>query len=173
MHRLVASFFVVAAAIAFVPLSVSLAPAPAEAQTSRSGLPVPRFESLAHSRVNMRQGPSESHRILWVFENWPGLPVEIVTETENWRQIRDPDGDLGWVHRSQLSTNRSVVVAGGTRPLRRLPASDAATVAYFEARVVAELEECSSEWCRISKDGHAGWVRHDEVWGVYPREVVN
>jgi len=173
MSRLVAVAAIFFAAFMLLPISGGFEPSEAVAQTSRSGLPVPRFESLAHSEVNMRQGPSRNHRILWEFRDQRGLPVEIVTETENWRQIRDPDGDLGWVHQSQLNQSRGVVVAGGMRPLRRRASSDAATVAYLEARVVAELDECTEDWCRISVQGYSGWIRHDEVWGVYPREVVN
>lgn len=137
-----------------------------------SGLAVPRFEIIDSSRVHMRQGPSTDHRVLWVFEEQQGLPVEVVAETEQWRQIRDPDGDLGWVYRSLLGRGRGVVVVGTMRALRRQPARDAATIAYLEPRVVANLNQCDAEWCRVSVDGYTGWLRHDEVWGVYPNEVV-
>ncbi len=165
--------------LAFVILAVSLSAllpklAPitdAAAQESASG--VPRFATISADRVNMRQGPSQDHRILWEYRGQEGLPVEIIAETERWRQIRDPDGDLGWVHRSLLGNARGVVIAGGLRALRRSPAADAQTIAYMEARVVARLNECSLDWCQISVEGYTGWVRHNEVWGVYPHEVVN
>ena len=172
MSRLLA--FVALAAI-FLALAPGIAPVPkASAQeASRSGQPVPRFVTIGRSRVNMRQGPSTSHRILWEFVGQQGLPVEVVAETETWRQIRDPEGDLGWVHRSLLDNSRGVVIAGSLRALRRGPAADAQIIAYMEARVVARLSQCTTVWCQITADCYTGWVRHDEVWGVYPREVVN
>jgi len=158
----------------FAPASIVpvISPAAAQDASTPSSLPVPRFATIGSSRVHLRQGPSQDHRILWVFEGQQGLPVEVVAETETWRQIRDPDGDLGWVHRSLLSRSRSVIVSGQMRPMRRRPANDAQILAYLEPRVVARLNECDPEWCEISIESYTGWIRHDEVWGVYPREVV-
>jgi len=176
MSRLLACTICAAAmAIALfapAPIIPIISPAVAQDASTPSSLPVPRFAAIGSSRVHMRQGPSQDHRILWVFEGQQGLPVEVVAETETWRQIRDPDGDLGWVHRSLLSRSRSVIVSGQMRPMRRRPASDAQILAYLEPRVVARLNECDPEWCEISIEGFTGWIRHDEVWGVYPREVV-
>ncbi len=155
-------------------VSIGMAPiAQASAQEAPSHQPLPHFATIGRSRVNMRQGPSRDHRILWEYRGQEGLPVEVIAETETWRQIRDPDGDLGWIHRSLIDDARGVVVAGGLRALRRNPAIDAQTIAYLEARVVARLNQCTPDWCQISVDGYTGWVRHDEVWGVYPHEIVN
>jgi SH3-like domain-containing protein len=38
--------------------------------------------------------------------------------------------------------------------------------------VIAEVEECTSEWCLISVQGHEGWVEQERLWGVYPGERV-
>ena len=75
-----------------------------------SGLPVPRFVSLKTDRVNVRGGPSREHDVTWVFTK-PGLPVEIVAEFENWRRIRDVDGQEGWVYHSLLSGKRTALIA--------------------------------------------------------------
>lgn len=141
-------------------------------QSGPSGLPVPRFETIGSPAVNMRQGPDEDHEIIWVYQNQRGLPVEVIAETAQWRQIRDPEGDTGWVYAPLLSRDRGVVVTGGMRSLRQRPDVEAPVVAYLEAMVVAELQECSPEWCQITADGYTGWVRHDEVWGVYTAETV-
>ena len=87
-------------------------------------------------------------------------------------QVRDPDGDVGWVHRSLLSRARGVVVTDERRSLRRRAESGAAVVAFLEPRVVAELVECSAEWCEVSVRGYSGYLRHDQVWGVYAGEIV-
>ena len=75
-----------------------------------SGLPVPRFVSLKSGRVNVRVGPGEDYKIAWVFVK-SGLPIEVVQEFDNWRQIRDSDGATGWVFQSLLSGKRTAVVA--------------------------------------------------------------
>ncbi len=174
MSRLLAfiALAIIISAGALAPGWALIGVASAQTANSPSGLAVPRFEAIDSSRVRMRQGPSRNHRVLWVFQGQQGLPLEVVAETEEWRQVRDPDGDLGWVHRSLLGRNRGVVVVGNMRALRREPARDATTIAYLEPRVVADLNECNADWCEISVGGHTGWLRHEEVWGVYSGEVV-
>ncbi len=141
-------------------------------RSNPSGLAVPRYETIGSPYVNVRQGPSVEHAKLWVYDGQAGLPVEVIAETESWRQIRDSENDVGWVHAPLLSRDRGIIVAGGMRSLRQRPDPEAPIVAYLEALVVAELEECTPDWCQISVEGYTGWVRHDEVWGVYPGEVV-
>ena len=118
----------VAAAFAFPGPLAAFFITPAAAQTAQdlstpSNLPVPRFATIGSSRVHLRQGPSQDHRILWVYEHQQGLPVEVVAETEMWRQIRDPEGDLGWVHRSLLSDSRGVIIAPAVYPAGPRPVS--------------------------------------------------
>src|SRR5262245_18188433 len=68
----------------------------ADTVVGASGLPLPRFVSLKADKVNVRRGPASEHQVAWVFQR-RGLPVEIVAEFENWRRIRDNDGEEGWV----------------------------------------------------------------------------
>ena len=55
--------------------------------------------SLKADKINVRRGPSSEHQVAWVYQR-RGLPVEITAEFENWRRIRDSDGDEGWVYQS-------------------------------------------------------------------------
>jgi SH3-like domain-containing protein len=77
-----------------------------------SGLPIPRFVSLKAEKVNVRRGPSSEHPVAWVFQR-KGLPVEIVAEFENWRRVRDSDGEEGWILQNMLSGKRTAVIGGG------------------------------------------------------------
>ena len=91
---------------------------PAWAQAGRStGLPLPRFVSLAAERVNVRFGPGKQYPVNWMFAR-QGLPVEIIEEFDTWRKIRDHDGEEGWVHSSLLSSRRTIMVIGEVRSLR-------------------------------------------------------
>jgi SH3-like domain-containing protein len=42
--------------------------------------------------------------------------------------------------------------------------------------VIAHLLECRKEWCRIeaqnTTEALRGWLTRDQIWGVYPNEVV-
>ena len=130
---------------------------------------VPRFMSVKASPANVRRGPGRDHEILWVY-NLPRVPVEVIAEHQDWRKIRDWDGDEGWVYQALLTSRRSVIVTGESATLH-LSADPAATaVAIAEPGVVADLITCDGGWCEVEVDGHDGWLRREAVWGVYPDE---
>ncbi|MCZ6763829.1 MAG: SH3 domain-containing protein [Alphaproteobacteria bacterium] len=129
---------------------------------------VPRFASVRSSEVNMRTGPGTRYPIDWVLVR-RSQPVEIIDEHEAWRQIRDWQGDVGWVHRSMLRSLRTVIFTGA-QSMRRRPEPQADPVAEIGAGVIAELLECAAAWCRVETRAQAGrfkgWVRIGALWGV-------
>jgi SH3-like domain-containing protein len=146
------------------------------AKASVTGLPIPRFVSLKAGRVNVRSGPGEDYKIAWVFTR-PGLPIEIIQEYDTWRRIRDSDGTVGWVFQSLLSGKRTAVVApwasGDPRPIRTSAAPDAPIAAYLQPGVMATIDSCYGGWCRLQGDKFRGWIRQDQLWGVYPGEEID
>jgi SH3-like domain-containing protein len=149
-----------------------LAGPPAWAQAGRStGLPVPRFVSLAADQVNVRFGPGKQYPISWVFAR-KDLPVEIVAEFDTWRKIRDSEGGEGWVHSSLLSSRRTIMVTGQIRDLRRTPSQDARVLLRAEPGVIGRLFDCEENWCRVEIEGRRGWLQRDEFWGTRPGEIV-
>lgn len=136
-----------------------------------SGLPLPRFASLASSEVNVRTGPSTDHPIRWVYVR-SGLPVRVVEEFDVWRRIEDPDGETGWARANLLSVRRTAMVRGdGLVDLRRSAGSEARVVARVEAGVVGDFQGCDrGGWCRIEVEGERGWLPRDELWGVNPED---
>lgn len=141
-----------------------------------SGLPIPRFVSLKAEKVNVRRGPSSDHAVAWVFQR-KGLPVEIVAEFDNWRRIRDSDGEEGWILQSLLSGKRTAVVApwrdGQSLTLYDRPNAAGAKVAIVGAGVVANIEGCNGDWCEITAGGYDGWLEQNQLWGAYPGESVD
>lgn len=138
-------------------------------------LPIPRFVSLKPSDTPMREGPSKEHRIKWVFKR-EGLPVEVIGEHEQWRRIRDSESTDGWVYFGRLSNRRTVIVrAGKDRPdqnLFRDDRDDAAIIARLQPGVIANVEVCTPNWCKVSVEGYAGYLKKDALWGVYADERV-
>lgn len=141
-----------------------------------SGLPIPRFVSLKAEKVNVRRGPSSDHPVAWVFQR-KGLPVEIVAEFENWRRIRDSDGEEGWILQNMLAGKRTAEIApwkqGQNVPLMQSPKAGAGIVAQVSSGVVAEVEACDGDWCELSAGGYDGYVQQTQLWGVYPGEKVD
>jgi SH3-like domain-containing protein len=155
-------------------LGLGARPASAQDAPGPSGLPVPRFVVLRAEEVNARAGPGPRYPVEWVYRR-RDMPVEVTAEFDTWRRIRDIEGAEGWVHQSLLAGGgrRTVVVVGATRTLRAAPQDAAAGVARAEPGVIARLRRCRGAWCEVSADGIEGWLRRDEVWGVYPDETVD
>jgi SH3-like domain-containing protein len=161
-----------AASDATITASIS----PENTSIGPSGLPVPRFVSLKAEKVNVRRGPSSDHPVAWVFQR-KGLPVEIVAEFENWRRIRDSEGEEGWILQSMLAGKRTAVVAPWRgqqlTQLHSAPNKASSVYAQLAAGAMSEVSNCSGKWCEISAGGYDGFVEQNMLWGVYPGESVN
>jgi len=168
-RRLKISATLVAAALLAAPI---VATAQQAQKGSASGLPLPRFVSLKSDRVNLHEGPSKDHRTLWVYAR-ASLPVEITAEFEIWRKIRDSEGTEGWVLHSLLSGRRTAMAAPWKQEPLLLTESDHTTpVAKLAPGVIATLRGCDGSWCRVAGQGFDGYMRQENLWGVYPGEKV-
>ena len=134
-----------------------------------SGQAVPRFVSLKVDVANGRSGPSSQHPIAWRYLR-AGLPMEVIAETPDWRRVRDPEGEVTWMHRSILSGRRSVYTLEETS-LHARDSESSPIEAVAEAGVILSLERCRTGWCRVEAQGFRGWVRPHTLWGVYPQEL--
>jgi len=159
------SFLLLIAVLTAPPLQA----APAEG----SGLPLPRFVSLRADEVNLRTGPGKRYPIEWIYSR-KDLPVEVVAEFESWRKIRDWQGSEGWVLQTMLSSRRMMVVIGGPHPLRANDSDSGEPVAMVEAGVLGRLLQCprNRDFCRAEIGRTQGWLRRDEIWGVYKGEWI-
>ena len=137
-----------------------------------TSLPLPRFVSLKTDEGNARRGPALDQRIDWVFVR-EDMPLLITAEYGHWRRVEDRDGEGGWVHYSLLSGTRTVIVDQDRLPLRSRPEDNASEIALLEQNVVARLETCEVEWCRISAGGYGGWAPKSDLWGVGADEVLD
>lgn len=133
--------------------------------------PTPRFVSLRADVVNLRTGPGDRYPVEWVYRR-KGLPVEIIAQYEQWRRIRDSQGTEGWVHQRLVTGIRNVIVKGTQRILHAEADAAAPPMAKLDPGVIAHLLECRDRWCRIEAQNIKGWLGRDEIWGVYPEEVI-
>lgn len=138
-----------------------------------SGLPIPRFASLRSSEINLRRGPGTRYPIDWIFVR-AGLPVEIISEFETWRKIRDIEGTEGWVHQSMLSGKRTVMTPLFQKPvfLMKNPDRNARPVARLQGGVIASLKKCTQKWCYVEAQTHKGWLHKDTFWGLRENETI-
>lgn len=132
-------------------------------------LPIPRFVSLKSDNVNIRVGPGTRYSISWVFKR-AGYPVEIIQEFDQWREVRDHEGSVGWVHKNMLQGKRNVCITGDVRILKVYPDASSGGIIKAEPGVIGQLLECEKSWCRIQLGDHKGWLPKNQFWGAYSKE---
>ena len=130
---------------------------------------LPRFACLRSGEVNVRVGPGSEYPIEWILK-YEKMPVEIISEFDVWRKIRDFEGSEGWVHQSMLSGVRMAMLIGDQTLLKKSPDAQAAALAKIETGVLGRLMECKEGWCRLHIQGYKGWVPRSTIWGLYPSE---
>lgn len=139
-----------------------LASAPADAQDAK----VPYWASIRASEVNMRVGPGEDYKILWVYHR-PQLPFKVLRMKEGWRFVEDPDGARGWVLARFLTRERTGVVKGKEPAAMRDTGDHNARLLWRLAPgVVGLLGDCAAGWCQFAVGARKGFVQQDRLWGA-------
>ena len=102
-------------------------------------------------------------------------PVEIIAEFEDWRQIKDWQGSKTWVHRSMLTGRRSVkVITPGENNIYAKADYNSNVIAKVEDEVVGDVVKCpnTSPFCQIKFDRIIGWMPRQNLYGIYPEEII-
>ena len=176
MTKKTSLLFIFFLALALMPISVprAFAQEGGEATPFKSTpYPVPRYISTGADEVYVRTGPGKKYPIKWVYKK-KGLPVEVILEYENWRKVKDWDGEDGWVHSSLLSGKRTgIITAKKIINLYANPEEGSRVRAHIEPSALVHVEECDGAWCKINAAGYDGWIRQSLIWGVYEREIFD
>lgn len=161
-RRLITAAFIVFCFSALAVAPVSLRAEDEEPQTEIRK--VPRFVSIRAKEINIRTGPGERYPIEWVMRA-KGWPLQVIAEYENWRRIKDWEGNMGWVHRAMLSNQRAGVVQVEITTLRRMPSDEGTPLAHVKQGKHAEIKKCEKNWCQVEFDDEAGWLPAKAIWG--------
>ena len=130
----------------------------------------PYFVSIKVDEAYMREGPSDMHRVKWIYKH-KGLPLEVVATFDVWRRVRDMDGEIGWMHMALLTRDRTAVVTGG--PGVEVYARDDTTsevVARAEPGSIGRLLSCEMLACEVEFAGAEGWIARARLWGIHAGE---
>ena len=132
------------------------------------------YASLKYNEVNMRTGPGEKFPIKWVYQE-KNYPIEVLDSFELWRQVRDKDGEVGWVHQNQLKNVRYVLITREDSLLKKV--GDSRLVATLQPGVIARLDRCpEGNYCRLSvqsgEEKYTGWFLRSNLWGINSGEIL-
>ena len=145
----------------------------AETVGNETGLKIPRFVSLKSNNSNLRIGPSENYpiKLNYVIAN---TPVEIIDEYKNWRNIKNYEGNNGWVHKNLIKSKRFVIVdTPYEEGLQVFNKPKGKKIGKIGKRNILEINKCLKNWCKIKYNKNEGWVNKINLWGIYKKEIIN
>jgi SH3-like domain-containing protein len=113
--------------------------------------------------ANIRSGPDAKKDLLW--EVYKDFPLQVVKRQKEWVQVKDFEGDTGWIFANLLSKTKRVIVKANSVNLRNEPKKDAAMVATVKYGVVFTPLEKKGDWLKVKhEDGTTGWISKTLVW---------
>ena len=126
----------------------------------------PYWATVRSEEVNMRVGPGEDYRIIWVYKR-PLLPLKVLRMKEGWRYVEDPGGAKGWVLGSLLARKRGGYIQG-TEPaeIREGAGGGSKLLWRLAPGVIGELGDCAKGWCGFAVGPRKGYVAQDRIWGA-------
>ena len=85
---------------------------------------------------------------------------------DNWVQIKDIDGFVGWVSKSQLSDKQSGIVTKEYSYIYQFPNKNSKIIVKVFKNVLVDVNQCKISWCKIEIADYVGWITKDVIWGV-------
>jgi len=120
--------------------------------------------SIKGSIVNMRSGPSIKSDVQW--ELMKGYPLQVLKRRGRWLQVRDFEGDRGWVARSMTSKTPYHIVKSNIANIRQGPSTRHQITGKVERFDVLRTREKKAGWVRVERqDGLKGWISKKLLWG--------
>ncbi len=124
------------------------------------------FASLRASETNVRAGPGQHYPVKFTFKI-KNLPVRVISEYDNWNEIKDYEGQTGWVSQSLLTKKRHLMVQTSQAFVNMYSKSNEKSRVIFrlENHVIGEYLGCKQDWCSIRVNDKKGWVLQSLVFG--------
>jgi len=122
------------------------------------------YVSVSKDGANIRSGPDAKKELLW--EVFKDFPLQVIKRQKEWIQIKDFEGDEGWIYANLVSSKeKRVIVKANSANLRSEPSKDAKAVATVKYGVVFTPLEKKGEWLKVKhEDGTSGWISKSLVW---------
>lgn len=126
--------------------------------------PAQQMVSVSGSTLNMRSGPGTNAPVLWELKK--GYPLQITQRKGDWVQVRDFEGDTGWVARSLTGQAPHHVVKAKVANIRSGPGTQHSVVGKADYGELLRTREKRADWVRVERaEGPGGWIAKTLLWG--------
>jgi uncharacterized protein YgiM (DUF1202 family) len=123
--------------------------------------------SVGKENVNVRSAPNLQADV--IYQIHLGFPVEVQQTKGSWVQIKDWDGNTGWVYRPLINRKvQTALVIPERINVRKGPGLRYRVVNQATGGEIYKIFGEEGNWIKIGyylEDQEVGWVRSDLVWG--------
>ncbi len=125
--------------------------------------------SVNGEKVNLRSGPGKGYKAKW--EYGKGLPLIVISKKGNWVNVKDFEGDSGWIYKKLLKRNPQMVVKANRNQnkkvnIRKKPSLKGKIIGKAYYGVVFSTIEQRSGWVKVKHEsGLEGWIKRSLLWG--------
>ena len=128
-----------------------------------------KMVSTKGDEINMRSGPGTNYAVL--YKLGAGMPLDVVKQSGEWLNVRDYEGDSGWVHKVTVNSAPHVIVKVSKNSTTQInvrsgPGTGNRIVAKAYGGVVFKVLEKKGKWVHVEhQEGTKGWIHDDLLWG--------
>ena len=123
----------------------------------------PKYASIKKEKAYSRHNASFDAPLEWIYKK-KKLPILIIRERDNWREIRDIDGDISWMHVSMISNKRTFINREDQNLLKYK--NNNIVNAIVKKGVVGKIINCDEIFCKVKIKNYKGWVEKKYLWGI-------
>lgn len=119
--------------------------------------------SVTVPEANIRSGSGNNFELLWKAEKY--FPLTVIKKSGEWYQVKDYEGDQGWVHQSLVGNTPSVITTKDKNNLRSEPMTEAKILFSVGRGIPFRVLKRSNKWILVEHaDGDKGWIHESVVW---------
>lgn len=130
-----------------------------------SGAQAIEYRSTARHGVIFYDAPAETATKRFILS--ANIPLEVMSEQGDWLRVRDRDGTLSWIKKSDVATRRFVQV-NRLSDVRQAANPQSPILFKVERNLLLErIDASNTGWIKVKhRDGQTGFVRIEDVWGA-------
>ena len=91
----------------------------------------------------------------------------VFDSSDNYRKIRDHENNTGWIHLSQLSRKKAILVNNDQMVMFKNSTIFSKPLAVLEKGRLCLILKCNDEWCKIKTGKFSGWAKKENFWGNF------